>query len=725
MQAPEIQSPRLSLNDLLFIFFKHKKKILLSTGIGLAAAAAFYFLFPPPYVSQAKLLVRYVLDTNAVDSIESQVKTPGGATYNENLLASEIEILTSWDLAAQVVASIPAEKLYQGCVDGIDKTKAAKALLQGLTVTALRGSNVLLVSYKNKDPELAIQILQDFVNRYFVKHLEVHRSAGAFEYVSNETEQVKSRLKNIDSELKSMKAKLGIISLTESTATLTVSLTKSEEALHAAEAEAAEQRARVKAMDGWHTTERPVNEETQKPDNDRATALNYQALSARLNRLEQSKQDLLTRFTSESRAVQLCQMQIENVEKERKDLETKYPELLNMTQVPLLTRDNQPDIHTEKARLAALDGKVETLKSQLNGYKEQTALLAEIGPQIAQLEHRKEVEELNYKYFQNSLEKARIDEALDPTKMPNISVVQKPSPALRDIKNEKKILIGLAAGGLIFGLGLALLIELEMDRSIKHPTELEIMRIPRMLSIPDFRCNGYARLRSKKGSSKSILVKSYQENHASWDDLHFIRPYCESLRDRLILHFQQNNMTRKPKLVAVTSCSKGAGASTLASGLASALSKTGDGKVLLVDMNGRLEKLHPFLDGTPFNSLAEAIQMGSQIPETSDNLYLAKDGSDRSGTTHLIPKKFYELIPNLKSCDFDYIIFDMPPLNQSSTTLAMAGFMDKVLLVVEAEVSQRDAIQWGYGELIAANANVSTVFNKNRNYGPTWIHNKV
>jgi uncharacterized protein involved in exopolysaccharide biosynthesis len=53
--------------------------------------------------------------------------------------------------------------------------------------------------------------------------------------------------------------------------------------------------------------------------------------------------------------------------------------------------------------------------------------LSELGPQVEQLERTKEIEETNYKYFKASLEKARIDEALDPSKMPNISVVQSPS----------------------------------------------------------------------------------------------------------------------------------------------------------------------------------------------------------------------------------------------------------------------------------------------------------
>ncbi len=62
-----------------------------------------------------------------------------------------------------------------------------------------------------------------------------------------------------------------------------------------------------------------------------------------------------------------------------------------------------------------------------------------------------------------------------------------------------------------------------------------------------------------------------------------LRPFCEAIRDRLGLFFELNNMSHKPKLVAVTGLAKNAGASTLAAGLASTLSEGADGRVLLVD----------------------------------------------------------------------------------------------------------------------------------------------
>jgi len=37
------------------------------------------------------------------------------------------------------------------------------------------------------------------------------------------------------------------------------------------------------------------------------------------------------------------------------------------------------------------------------------------------LERKREMDEANYKYFAASLEKARVDEALDPSKMPTLA----------------------------------------------------------------------------------------------------------------------------------------------------------------------------------------------------------------------------------------------------------------------------------------------------------------
>ena len=56
-----------NVSNILFILFKHKWKIVVSTFMGLIAAAAVYIQWPRVYVSKAKLLVRYVVEKSAID----------------------------------------------------------------------------------------------------------------------------------------------------------------------------------------------------------------------------------------------------------------------------------------------------------------------------------------------------------------------------------------------------------------------------------------------------------------------------------------------------------------------------------------------------------------------------------------------------------------------------------------------------------------------------------
>jgi Mrp family chromosome partitioning ATPase len=189
----------------------------------------------------------------------------------------------------------------------------------------------------------------------------------------------------------------------------------------------------------------------------------------------------------------------------------------------------------------------------------------------------------------------------------------------------------------------------------------------------------------------------------------------------LNLYFERHQMTHKPKLVGVTGLSEGAGTSTLAAGLAAALSEVGEGKVLLVDVKLGPGDVHPFFKGRPALSLPAALASNGAAESAAENLYLATVGSSTAGLAQLGLKKFFEMMPNLKASDFDYIIFDMPPMTQTSPTLGMSGFMDKMLLVVEAEHSNRDLVKRSYSHLVSERKNVSVVFNKAKSYTPRWL----
>ena len=96
--------------------------------------------------------------------------------------------------------------------------------------------------------------------------------------------------------------------------------------------------------------------------------------------------------------------------------------------------------------------------------------------------------------------------------------------------------------------------------------------------------------------------------------------------------------------------------------------------------------------------------------------------TERNGkVTPLVPAKFYELLPKLKSSNFDYIIFDMPPIKQTSATVALSGLMDKVLLVVEPGKTNRAAIKRATDLMREQHADVAGVVNRLPKSAAKWL----
>jgi uncharacterized protein involved in exopolysaccharide biosynthesis/Mrp family chromosome partitioning ATPase len=755
---PELQHSSFSVSDILAALFKHWWKILLCTVIGLAAGAVAYLIYPVVYESQAKLLVRYVVERSGVDPIDSTRSSSGFVQSSENALGSEVEILTSWDLAVQTAEAIGPKRLLPNAPGTPSKEAAAYTITSGLDVTIHKGSNTIFVAYKNAEPELTTLVLNELVNRYFNKHLEVHRSIGAFDFVTQQTDQVRSRLNQTEDSLRSLRGKLGIASpLAESTAALSAEAARTEEQVHTADSELAEQRARVLQLGGVIPESSPTGPAVDTPSDKAALPapviipspldasapkLNkagsptveipseviqqYQVLISRLPQLRQAKLDLLAKYTPQNQLVRANQAEIDDVTKQCRNLEKKFPGLPSKA-APIGPGNGQSDLGSESARLAGIEAKRAALAADLQRIQERMKKLSEIAPQIADLERQKELEETNYKYFEATLEKARIDEALDPSKIPNISAVQRPSPPIKVTTGRRKLALGLAGGGLALGIALSLLNELLLNRTVKRPFELEkVLGVAPLLSIP-YSKNGRrgSAVRRDRNGLALVPTGSKSTDIAPWDADHFVRTYCEAIRDRIGLYFELHQLTHKPKLVGVAGLSEASGASTLAAGLAAAMSETGDGKVLLVDVNLGPEHVHPFFRGKPAYSLKAALQPANELASAADNLYLATVAPANAGPAQLGLKKFFDLMPNLKASDFDYIIFDMPPLSETSPTVGIAPFMDKMLLIVEAEKNHRDLVKRGYGALVAGRDNVSVVFNKAHSYIPKWIESKV
>src|SRR5687767_7913278 len=100
------QSANVEIRDVYYVLFRQKWKILLGLVLGLIGAAILYKIEVPLYQSEAKLLVRYIITetkmTGPTANNASKIVTDQGAS----IMSTEREILTSMDLAREVVEAI-------------------------------------------------------------------------------------------------------------------------------------------------------------------------------------------------------------------------------------------------------------------------------------------------------------------------------------------------------------------------------------------------------------------------------------------------------------------------------------------------------------------------------------------------------------------------------------------------------------------------------------------
>ena len=727
------QAPGLNLADIYYILFRHKWKIIVLSAAGFLAAALIYFQQPLVYSSEAKLFIRYVLEARLPTSglgSDPQIKTPdaGGA----NIINSEIEIIKSWDLAAQVVDAIGPGKIIGTGGGDTNKNLAVAILRTGLTLESLPRSDILRIVFRHPNHEIVQPVLTQLIDAYRLKHVEIHRSIGAFDDVLREqTDALRLQLALTEAALRSAKTNLGLMSIEDAKKAYTEETSKIREVLFNTQMELAERQAALQERQKLMPV--PVEASTNQPEVavPSAKIQEYKSVSSRLESFRKREAELLAQYTEENKWVQDIREQIESAAKRQMNLEAEYPKLAKLQppsyQPGSPVRDSSDDI----LQISALQVKLQLLKAHLEKLTADAKAVNELEPAITELQRQKDLEEGKYRHFTTSLEQARFDAALSTGKMLNISVTQTPSPPYLESKPLVKTLAIIVGAGVFGGIALAFVLELFFDQTVRRPVEIETrLRLPLFLTIPYTRRNGHLRL--PEGSPAKTLQPSAGKpteapnepapstgEVAPWQAGDGLRSYYEALRDRLVTFFEIRNLTHKPKLIAVTGCAKGAGVTTIATGLAASLSETGDGSVLLVDMTVGQAAAHPFFKGKAACGLADALEGEKRdTAMVQANLYMAAEGGNGDRLPRILPRHFNSLVPKLKASDYDYIIFDMPPVNQISITPRLAGFMDMVLLVIESEKTDREAVKRAASMLAESKANVSTILNKNRNYVP-------
>ena len=176
--------------------------------------------------------------------------------------------------------------------------------------------------------------------------------------------------------------------------------------------------------------------------------------------------------------------------------------------------------------------------------------------------------------------------------------------------------------------------------------------------------------------------------------------------------------------ILVTAARHGEGATTVAVGLAAALAKERETRVLLIEGNVRMPSLSRLLPNSANGGLSEFLSGKATAEEIiarveALNLSIIVAGNATRGPLQL--EQTATLLARLRP-QFDFIVIDAPPVNRYADTSIMAPKVDGVILVVEADRTPVTEAEMAKRQLDKIDARIlGVVLNRRRSYIPAFL----
>lgn len=729
------ETPReLSLRDLFYVGFRHKGKMLAWFLTVMVGVTAFTFLTPETYRSTAKLLLRLGRESVTLDPTATTGPVISVSQSRASEIQTELEILQSQELIEKLVSALGPDVICERAaikeaVFGwlglkapvANRSSAVQVVMENLETSAR--SNIIRLSYKAGNPQLAQKVLVKLIELYLEIHITVHQTHGAYEFFVQQSEELRHKLSQYEKDLQRLKDESGFSSLDEQLKLLLGQISAMEEEIGRTSAEMKSSRAKMQRLEQIvaELPEQVVISETTGLPSTAAEAMRQEMFRLRL---EESK--IQKNYQDDSRMVESINAQISDAKAmldREKDTHTQVTQGPNATHQRL-----QLALLNEQAALANHQSKLEAQRQQLAEAKGRLKTLNETEVTIRNLMREISVHETNYLRYSDNLEQARIEQAMEKQRIANINVVQQATLPVRQVRPRKSfnLIVGLCLA--TFGALTLAMLSQYFDHTIQTPEQMEeCLQLRTLACIPCERPGRAFAVAVCRGFSR-ILRKNSVGWPVPWEVPVHLREHYNTLGERLTSSL--NGYRRVvPYALGVVGCRHGEGVSTVTASLATVLSHQIKGRILLVDANSAAPTVHRLFRVHRAPGFTDNMANGQKrvVQRVANQKFDIVAAGKMNGK---VPQAFesdgFRRFLNLTGIHYRLIVIDMPPLFETSHAARLAGLCDGVILVVEAEQARREVARQAKQELLRWKADlVGVVLNKRRFYIPKWLYQKL
>ncbi len=623
----------------------------------------------PTYKAEANLLIK----TNQTSSLAGFGQAIGAIGRLESLALTNNPL----DTQGKIVTSVPViqETIHSlNLKDDQGKPLKIRAFTKKLKVESVKGTDILQISYTDKNPQLAAEVVNKVIEVYIRNNRQANRAetVSVRKFIKEQLPEIENNVRKAETALRKFKEKNKVIALSEEATASVDRISQLEEQIS---------QAQVQLVDARAQSQKLRNQ--AKIDSQQAVTIaqlsQIPGTQKLLDQLQEAQSQLaVSRTYLHSKHPTIINLE-EKVAALNSLLQSRTAQVVGSQQqvsignlqIGEIRQKLIEDFTRSEAKRVGLERQITTLYDERSAYKERANILPSLEQTQRQLERKLKAAQTTYETLLTRLQEVQVAENQ------NIGNARVISPALvPDLPSgSPKILIiaGGAVAGVMLGVIAAFSLDL-IDRSLKTIKEArELFQYTLLGVIPSVNRS------DKKGYSLPKVIGRDIPRFPVSDAYQMLQANLKFLCS-----------DKKLKAIVVTSSASKEGKSEVAANLAVAMAQVGR-RVLLVDADMRYPVQHHVWDLTNAvglsNIIVDQLPIDTAVQEVMPNLYVLPSGVLPPNPVALLDSKRMDALVTSFAEKYDAVIFDTPTLAGTADAAVLSKLSDGILLVVRPGVS--------------------------------------
>jgi polysaccharide biosynthesis transport protein len=693
----------MSLGMVLTSLRKYWYVTALVSSVMMVSVAYKTFKEPKIYKSSVQIAIEAKNSTSIAEKISVGAGGTGAGLGDDRSMTLDtiVQKLRSKTIVQKAIDTIPEPKL-RSSVDTV---------LQNLTIQSTQTTNTLTITYTDTNPDRIVANLNALSNVYIDYGIKTKkaRTDNSIGFVESQIPNSRQRLKTAAKQLEDFRRSYRYIDPESSAKGLAEYRQEVLKSLN-------ENRVKYKEILKQDTQlKKQLTKVGLTANNTLSTTMltqdsGYQELFKKLNELELLYSQEKLRLTENSpslisvkekrdevlallknRAQQVLKREVSNTDLTNGGIANFGNSLAQNL------ANKQADVETA---LAAQTAQYEGLMKVYKEIESQIAQLPSLQQQYTELQRQYTMSSQELTAFLQKLQELKIADAehvvpwtlLDPPEVPRIPIFPNVS---------QQLVLG-ALGSLALGIGAAVGLNIfknSLNNRIDNPDTLKAMTgMPILTLVPKIADPDYLALRG--GDEAALVTNSKSKNYSYWS-------FIESLRMLVLdIGLITDSENRVGKVLAMTSAVPKEGKSTISFHTSITLAELGY-RVLLVDVDLHKSTIPKLCHSSEiFKSVNVDDEMGLSnvilgdvhykdvIKKSSkfNNLDVLYSGPMLVNSISLFNSPQFKRQIDRWRKDYDYVIFDTPPIVGVSDTRLLATLVDGLVYIVSMNVAQRQTI---------------------------------